>query len=126
MTQRTIHLVPVANYPNGASRPFGPTDVSESVQSLTVQIISVPGTDFADPTDQIRVLIERSADGGSTWATILDFSPFGGLYFERFPPNNPTLPNALVGFGGIPCQIRGSVTVLAGPVRAGLDVIVNS
>lgn len=115
------------NYQNG-EYALGPADVPDWVKFIGVELIrctTAAPTVWPNQSTQFEAVIEMSMDGGETWEPAGHVTSVGGIYTNKLGVEaQVTAFNATV-TPGVGRKIRGVASVVGGPLRTEVSVILN-
>jgi len=117
----TITL-PQRNY--NATQAFGPVALANGLQGFSMLVklhTTADPINFADPAQELLVVIERSYDGGNTWEAPLKWNQVGGIHLDRDGQEQTHAYFAATCIPS-PTHLKGELQILNGPLTTQLTV----
>lgn len=125
MARQTV--LDLGEYASGTYN-FGPVNVGNNVQRVGIEIqrcTTATPTVWPDPASSIDVKLDVSFDNGTTWQYAGGAGAVGGIHVRRDGQESAYSSLSIGVPGSAERRLRGSVTIVNGPIRTSAAVTLD-
>lgn len=119
--------LPLSNYANG-SYGLGPASVPDWVKSIGVELTrctSATPTVWPNQSTQFEAVVEVSMDGGASWGPAGRVTAVGGIYTNKNGVQATVTAFSATLTPGAGRLIRGTASIVGGPLRTEVSVVLS-